>query len=135
MRGAPLPERNTSSASTPTAIAASSARCRKSSRSAGSRASTVRYTAARNANSASAKPLTAQGNGVSQAAKKPLVTISFSTVIRPDAIAPAAAPGAAPVTAALPTTGDGGSVPLGALALVALLLGTLGALIRPRKRV
>ena len=51
------------------------------------------------------------------------------------AAAPAAAPVAAPVPAALPTTGDGDRAPLGALALVALLLGTLGLLIRPRKRV
>jgi len=50
------------------------------------------------------------------------------------AAAPAAAP-AAPVPAALPTTGDGDSMPLGALALVALLLGAFGVLIRPRKRV
>jgi predicted lipoprotein with Yx(FWY)xxD motif len=46
----------------------------------------------------------------------------------------AAAPAAAPVPAALPTTSDGGSAPLGALALVALLLGTLGTLIRPRRQ-
>jgi len=45
----------------------------------------------------------------------------------------AAAPAAAPVPAALPTTGDGGSLPLGLLALLALLLGTLGVLIRPRR--
>jgi predicted lipoprotein with Yx(FWY)xxD motif len=51
------------------------------------------------------------------------------------AAAPApAAPAAAPAPAALPTTSDGGSAPLGALALVALLLGTLGALIRPRRQ-
>ena len=48
--------------------------------------------------------------------------------------APAAAPAAAPVPAALPTTSDGGSIPIGALALVGLLLGTLGALIRPRRQ-
>jgi predicted lipoprotein with Yx(FWY)xxD motif len=48
--------------------------------------------------------------------------------------APAAAPAAAPVPAALPTTSDDGSMPLGALAVVALLLGMLGALIRPRRR-
>jgi len=57
-------------------------------------------------------------------------------VVPPVAAAAApAAPAAAPVPAALPTTGDGDSAPLGALALVALLLGTLGMLIRPRKRV
>jgi LPXTG-motif cell wall-anchored protein len=57
-------------------------------------------------------------------------------VVAPAAAAPAAAPAApaAPVPAALPTTGDGDSLPLGALALVALLLGALGLLIRPRKR-
>jgi predicted lipoprotein with Yx(FWY)xxD motif len=56
-------------------------------------------------------------------------------VVAPVAAAPAAAaPAAAPVPAALPTTSDGGSAPLGALALVALLLGTLGALIRPRRQ-
>jgi len=51
------------------------------------------------------------------------------------AAAPAPAPAApAPVPAALPTTSDGGSAPLGALILVALLLGTLGVLIRPRRQ-
>jgi predicted lipoprotein with Yx(FWY)xxD motif len=56
-------------------------------------------------------------------------------VVAPVAVAaPAAAPAAAPVPAALPTTGDGDSAPLGALALAALLLSTLGVLIRPRKR-
>jgi predicted lipoprotein with Yx(FWY)xxD motif len=56
-------------------------------------------------------------------------------VVAPVAAAPAAAaPAAAPVPAALPTTSDGGSAPLGTLALIALLLGTLGALIRPRRQ-
>jgi predicted lipoprotein with Yx(FWY)xxD motif len=52
------------------------------------------------------------------------------------AAAPAAAPAAAaaPVPAALPKTSDGGSLPLGALAVVALLLGALGLLIRPRRQ-
>jgi LPXTG-motif cell wall-anchored protein len=55
-------------------------------------------------------------------------------VVAPVAAAAApAAPAAAPVPAALPATGDGGSAPLGALALAALL-GTLGALIRPRRQ-
>jgi hypothetical protein len=50
------------------------------------------------------------------------------------AAAPAAAPEAAPVPAALPTTSDGGSMPLGALVWIALLFGTLGVLIRLRRR-
>jgi predicted lipoprotein with Yx(FWY)xxD motif len=55
-------------------------------------------------------------------------------VVAPTAAAAPAAPAAAPAPAALPTTSDDGSTPLGALALVALLLGTLGALIRPRRQ-
>jgi predicted lipoprotein with Yx(FWY)xxD motif len=48
--------------------------------------------------------------------------------------APAAAPAAAPVPAALPTTSDDGGIPIGTLALVALLVVALGALIRPRRQ-
>ena len=48
--------------------------------------------------------------------------------------APAAAPAAAPVPAALPTTSDDGGIPIRTLALVALLIGALGALIRPRRQ-
>jgi LPXTG-motif cell wall-anchored protein len=53
-------------------------------------------------------------------------------VIAPIAASAPAAPVAAPVPAALPATGDAGSS-LGALAALALLLGALGALIRPRR--
>jgi LPXTG-motif cell wall-anchored protein len=46
--------------------------------------------------------------------------------------APAAPAPAAPAPAALPATGDDGGAPLGALALLALLIAALGALVRGR---